>query len=201
MSSADACFCIDIDNVIACTDEVIRRLISDFTGGRVRLEYEDIGVFNYYECRDQHGNQITKADWKLVHDLFSEPGTVMNIAPMLGALDGLFRLAEHATIHLATSRLPKARKATVGWLEKHGFPEHDLHFLKHREKHEVLRQFTAAVEDDYDQAVAFAVIGKTPCFLIRHPWNRNRAAVEGVQWVKGWSELTPRLMALATGGR
>ena len=201
MSSVDARFCIDIDNVIARTDEVIRRLISDFSGGRVRLEYEDIGGFNYYECRDCHGIQIAKDDWKQVHDLFSERDTVISIAPMPGAVNGLIQLAEHATIHLATSRLPKARKATIEWLEKHELPEHNLHFLKHREKHEVLRQFTAAVEDDYDQAVAFAVIGKTPCFLIRHPWNRNRAAVEGVQWVKGWSELTPRLMALATGGR
>ena len=30
-------FCIDIDNVIACTDEVMRQVIEEYTGGRVQL--------------------------------------------------------------------------------------------------------------------------------------------------------------------
>src|SRR6516165_12538854 len=70
-------FCIDIDNTIAQTDEVMRRVIADFTKGRVKLDYDGIVTFNYHECRDQHGNQITKAEWKQVHDLFSEPMILM----------------------------------------------------------------------------------------------------------------------------
>src|SRR5271155_3561028 len=105
MPALDARFCIDIDNVIARTDEVMRRIISDFSGGKVRLDYEDIVKFNYYECRDRQGNQITKADWKQVHDLFSDPGVVIGIEPMPGAVDGLSRLAGHGTLHLATTRL------------------------------------------------------------------------------------------------
>jgi uncharacterized HAD superfamily protein len=197
----DARFCIDIDNVIARTDEVMRRIISDFSGGKVRLDYEDIVKFNYYECRDRRGNQITKADWKQIHDLFSEPGVVTGIEPMPGAMEGLSRLAEHGTLHLATTRLRQARKATVEWLERHKVPDHNLHFLRHGEKHLVLNRLTAAVEDDYDQAVAFATLGETPCFLIRHPWNRDRDAVEGIQWVNDWSELTDRLLSLAGSGR
>src|SRR5262249_12392862 len=57
---------------------------------------------------------------------------------------------------------------------------------------------TAAVEDDYDQAVAFAKFGKTPCFLIRHPWNRSRETAADVHWVDSWPELTERLLALAS---
>jgi uncharacterized HAD superfamily protein len=187
-------FCIDIDNVIARTDEVMRSIISDFSRGKVCLNYDDVTTFNYHECRDCRGNQISRDDWKLIHDRFSEPDVIISLEPLPGAIEGLRQLAEHGTVHIATSRLRKARRATIDWLEKHGFPEHDLHFLRHGEKHAALKRFTAAVEDDYDQAVAFATLGETPCFLIRHPWNRDRKAVEGVAWVDGWSELTDQLI-------
>jgi hypothetical protein len=190
-------FCIDIDNCIARTDEVMRRVIAHVTGGRVQLEYKDIVTFNYYECRDRQGNQITKDEWKQVHDVFSEPENLMSVEPMPGAIEGLSRLAERGTVHLATSRLRKARKTTVEWLDTHGFPDHDLHFLKHGEKHGSLKSFTAAVEDHYEQAVAFATIGETPCFLIRHPWNHSRDAIKGVQWVDNWDDLTEGLLSLA----
>ena len=188
-------FSIDIDNVVACTDEVMRRVIREFTRDHVRPEYEHIVKFNYYECPDHEGNHITKDEWRQVHDLFSEPRFLMSIAPMPGAIDGVRRLAHCGIVHLATSRLRKARKTTIEWLDHHGFPEHDLHFLRHGEKHAASRQFTAAVEDDYDQALSFAKLG-TPCFLIRHPWNRNREAFQDVQWVENWSRLTECLLAL-----
>jgi predicted RNA-binding protein with RPS1 domain len=60
-------FCLDIDNVIAQTDEVMRRVIEEYTGGRVRLSYEGIKEFNYYECRDARGNNITREQWTQVH--------------------------------------------------------------------------------------------------------------------------------------
>ena len=63
----------------------------------------------------------------------------------------LKRLAQKFDLHLATSRLPKARRVTIEWLEKHDFPAHDLHFLKHGNKHVSLGQFAAAVEDHYEQ--------------------------------------------------
>jgi len=190
-------FCIDIDNTVARTDEIMRRVIFDFTGGRVQLERNDIVTFNYYECRDRQKNQITKDEWEQVHKLFSEPQYLRQIEPMTGAVEGLRRLASRGTIHLATSRLRKARGTTVEWLDLHKFPDHDLHLLKHGEKHASLRPFVAAVEDDYEQAVAFATIGETPCFLISHPWNEGRPAIDGVKWVKHWDELTELLLASA----
>jgi uncharacterized HAD superfamily protein len=151
-------FCIDIDNVIARTDEVIRKIIREFTKERVCLAYEDIKRFNYTECRDAHGHQITESEWQQVHILFSQPDELAAVLPMTGAESALRALEEYGGIHFATSRLPKARKATVEWLETHKFPEHNLHFLKHGKKHEVLKGFTAAIEDDYDQAVEFATV-------------------------------------------
>src|SRR4051812_9332048 len=111
-------FCIDIDNVIARTDEVMRQIISDVTGGKVRFAYEDIATFNYHECRDRTGNTITRDEWRKVHDQFSEPEVITNLEPLPGAIEGLRELAKRAVVHLATSRLPKARRPTIDWLEK-----------------------------------------------------------------------------------
>ncbi len=190
-------FCIDIDNVVARTDVEMRRLILSISGGKVDLKYHDIKTFNYFECQDCNGNSITKEDWKKVHDRFSEHDIIMRLEPFVGVVDGLRQLAEKGTVHLATSRLRKARKATVEWLDKHQFPTHDLHFLSYGEKHAALKRFTAAVEDDYKQAVAFATLGETPCFLMTHPWNEDGKAVNHVEWVNDWAQLTPRLLALA----
>lgn len=187
--------CFDIDNVLASTDEVMRKVIEEFTTGRVKLAYEHIKEFNYYECRDVNGNGITKDEWKHIHELFSEPRNLWQIQPIRGAIESLRILSTRATLHLATSRLPKARRVTVEWLDNHGFPSHDLHFIKHGEKHVSLSPFNAAVEDDYNQAVSFAKLGNTPCYLLRHPWNQNKSVVEGVELVDTWSELTERLLA------
>lgn len=189
-------YCIDIDNVIGRTDEVIRRVIAEYTDGRVQLRYEDIKEFNYWECQDSAGNSISKDDWKRIHSLFSEPRFLWLVEPIPGAIEALHRLAQRGTLHIATARLPKSRRVTVEWLDSHGLPVHDLHFLKHGEKHGSLRPFAAAVEDDYEQAKAFAAQGETPCYLLSHPWNRNKPAIGGVEWVDTWPELTTRLLAL-----
>jgi len=189
-------FCIDIDNVIAQTDRVMRRVIADYTGNRVQLVYEDVQEYNYYDCKDKAGNGISDIEWQKVHELFSEPRYLWLIEPTSGAVEGLHRLAEHGTLHLATSRMRKARTVTVEWLDNHGFPPHELHFIKHGEKHACLHSFSAAVEDDYKQAKAFASSAKTPCFLLRHPWNRTKPVVKGLHWVDTWPELTDRLLAL-----
>ena len=62
--------CIDIDNVIARTDEVMRRVIRDHTAGRVNLNYADIIEFDYHRCKDRNGCSITKDEWNALHDLF-----------------------------------------------------------------------------------------------------------------------------------
>ena len=185
--------CIDIDNVVARTDEVMRRVIHDFTGGRVRLEYEDIKEFDYYKCQDSRGCGITKEEWSRVHDLFSEPRYLWLIQPFEGVQEHLKALGEKFVLHLATSRKSKARRTTVEWLEAHGFPPHDVHFLKPEEKHFTLGGFYAAIEDHYEQAALFAEAG-TACILIEHPWNKGKPAKDGVRWVKGWAELAASLL-------
>lgn len=42
--------CIDIDNVLAQTDVLMRKLIKEHTRTRVELRYEDIVTFDYRQC-------------------------------------------------------------------------------------------------------------------------------------------------------
>jgi uncharacterized HAD superfamily protein len=187
-------FCIDIDNVIAQTDSVMRKVISEYTGGRVQFAYEDVKEFDYHKL-NKNGDSISKDDWQAIHQMFSEPRYLLEITPTPGAIEGLHQLARKATIHIATSRLRKARRATLEWLEKYGFPDHDLHFVKHGEKHASLGSFVAAVEDHYEQAVEFAATGTT-CFLLKHPWNETKPRIENVRWVDNWWGLTNELLTL-----
>ncbi len=186
--------CIDIDNVVAQTDQVMRSVIGDVTDGRVSLSYEDVQRFNYWECRDQNDQALTKEEWRVVHDRFSEPDNVRAIKPVEGAQECLRRLSDKFTLHFATSRLPKARRATLEWLDDHGFPEHDIHFLKHGEKHISLGAFAVSVEDDLDQALAFASAGFGMNFVIAHPWNAALAQSANVCRVSGWKAIERKLI-------
>jgi 5'(3')-deoxyribonucleotidase len=155
--------CIDIDNVIAQTDQVMRRVIRDYTRGSVDLTYDEVVEFDHYKCRDARGFAITRDQWREIHELFSEPENIMQIAPFPGAQEQLNKLREQFDIHYATSRRPRAWRATIDWLERHEFPLRCLHFLTHGEKHVALSGFLAAVEDHYEQAVAFASTRPPPC--------------------------------------
>jgi len=135
--------CVDIDNVLAQTDRVMRRVIWLYTHGRVNYEPEHIVEFNYHECDDSARNRITEPEWKGIHRLFAERGNILSIEPMPGAVEQLQRLSDRFDVHIATTRLPKARRPTIEWLERHGFPPFDLHFLKHGEKHAWFTPFFA----------------------------------------------------------
>ncbi len=117
----------------------------------------------------------------------------MAILPVPGVQDQLDQLASAFDLHFATSRLPKARRTTIQWLENYKFPLHDLHFLKHGEKHASLGNFYAAVEDHYEQAVDFAKT-RIRSYLIEHPWNKGKEAVDNLRWVLGWPELVALLL-------
>jgi uncharacterized HAD superfamily protein len=185
--------CIDIDNVIAQTDVVMRKIIREYTDGGVDLAYEDVVEFDYDKCRDARHCGITREQWKEIHHRFSDSQHIASIAPYADAQEQLRKLSDQFDIHYATSRLPRAWRSTIDWLEFHGFPLRCLHFLTHGEKHVTLGGFLAAVEDHYEQAVAFAS-NKIPCYLIKHPWNQGKPPIPDIQWVTGWERLAERLL-------
>ncbi len=187
--------CIDIDNVVAETDHLMRKLIRKHTRSRVKLCYEDVIAFDYCECQDSAGNKITREEWGTIHAEFSKEENILSLSPVNGVQGYLERLAEAGfELHFVTSRLSQARIPTITWLENHNFPHHRMHFVKHREKHVVLGSFCAIIEDDLMQAKAFADQG-TLAFLIAHPWNVVEQDSFLVR-VADWQELVDRLLAL-----
>jgi uncharacterized HAD superfamily protein len=169
--------CVDIDNCVAATDEVMRRVICEVTNGRVNFQYGDILEFDYHGplCRDKDGERIDDATWKVVHDQFSAPEVVLSIKPLDGAVEALRSLQGDFEIHFVTTRKPKARAATIHWLDRLGLDEkrpHSIHFVGHREKHEAVGRPIAAVDDDAAQAESFAEIG-VKSIVLDHPWNQT----------------------------
>jgi len=187
--------CVDVDNCVAATDEVMRQIIHQVTDGRVNFAYDDIVEFDYHgpSCRDKSGERIDEATWHKVHEQFSEPDIVMSLKPMPGAADMLRALQLDFDIHFVTTRKPKARAATIHWLDCLGLDSKRppaLHFVGHRQKHDVIRNLSAAIDDDPVQAESFAQMG-IKSILLDHPWNRN--ANSEVLRARDWSEVAELL--------
>jgi uncharacterized HAD superfamily protein len=184
--------CIDIDNVLAQTDVLMRKIIKDETKSRVCLAYNDITNFEYEKCTDRNGNKISEEEWHRVHAKFSEESKIMSLRPFPNVQVHLENLIKSGyELHLVTSRKDKARIPTIKWLEKYKFPNHRLHFVNHREKHLVFGKFYAVIEDDLQQARDFAQTG-TQTFLIAHPWNVTENT-ETIFRVKDWGEISGQL--------
>ncbi len=195
MRNVKPAICVDIDNVIAQTDSVIRRIISETTNERVHLFYDDVVEFDYWKCKDKTGASISKAEWGIVHELFSKPEYLLAIEPVPSARERLAELAEHCSIHIATSRLGGTQNTTASWLKSNGFPHSALHTVKHREKHLLEHEYCLAIEDDYEQAALFARSG-TPAWLLEHPWNRGRPGQGDISWAVNWDDLARAVLDL-----
>jgi len=182
---------IDIDNCVAATDVVMRRIIHHVTNGRVNFRYEDIREFDYHGslCRDEDGEGIDEATWKEVHEHFSEPEVVLSVKPLPGALEAIRTLQDDFEIHFITTRKPKARAATIHWLDRLLLDvkrSDSIHFVAHREKHEVIGNLAAAIDDDLLQAVLFAGRG-VRSIVFAHPW--NTAARQPVERAGTWGDV------------
>lgn len=184
--------CLDLDNVLAKTDEVMRRIIRQFTNGEVDLRYKDVTTFNYWECKDERGNCITKKQWSEIHDVFSNPENILAIEPYPKIQEHLSRIAGKFILHIVTTRLRQGRKPTVEWLDRYNFQEHSLHFVKHGEKHTVLGKFAVSVEDHREQAEQFATKGTTS-YILAHPWNKISSTSTSIR-LPDWQTLCDRIL-------
>jgi len=184
---------IDVDNVLSETDVEIRRLIQIHTKGRVNYEYEDVVNFDYWRCADRSGNAVTSDEWRTVHREFSRGECIASLPPYRDAQASLKILSSRFDLHLVTSRLPEASEPTREWLRLHDFPPCTLHLVPHRRKHDVNVDFCAIIEVDYDQGMEFASRGVS-VYLMKHPWNQDRAPQAGVVWVNGWRDIVKAVL-------
>jgi uncharacterized HAD superfamily protein len=182
---------LDIDNVIARTDEVLRQVIRECSKDHVDLAYEDVVCFDYWLCRDSRGRRFDKAEWKGIHRKFVL-NDLMRIPPVENVQFHLAQLGRYFEIHLATSRPEEGKEDTLRWLGKHHVPYDDLHFARDGEKHLIPVGFDTAVDDDREQGYAFFAKG-IRVLLLAHPWNEV-GPHSPLGRVAGWDELTRELL-------
>jgi len=182
--------CVDIDNVIARTDEVMREVIKVCSKDQVDLRYEDIIDFDYWNCVDRYGRSFDQTDWHNIHLEFTR-NHIPRIQPFDNVREHLLKISEEFEIHVATSRLPEGRVTTREWLSTHKIPFTELHFVEHRKKHLLVKPFVAAIEDDRIQAESFHELG-VRAFLLAHPWNVLQPGSE-ITRVGQWPALVGRL--------
>lgn len=188
--------CVDIDNVLCDSDSAMRRIIADVTDGHVDLRYEDVRFFDYRLCPDVRGNRPTDEQWRIAHKRFSSEEVIEGLEPIPGAFESLGTLSGRYMIHFVTSRKPIARASTATWLESRvGSYPHDLHFVTPGEKHHALSRFSASVEDQLSQAVAFARSG-IRSFVLAHPWNtvERVGAAFPLSRLEDWTSIMEELL-------
>ncbi len=183
--------CIDIDNVIAATDVVMRQVIRDCSKDNVDLQYEDVVCFDYWLCRDARGRRFQQSEWGDIHRTFTDK-PLGEIRPVNGVRLYLQELKAKYKLHLATSRLPAGKQRTTRWLHDHQIPYDALHFVRHGEKHLIDEHFMAAIDDDREQGYAFHACGIS-VFLSAHPWNRVGKYSPLIRCAT-WNEITARLL-------
>jgi uncharacterized HAD superfamily protein len=183
--------CIDIDNVLAQTDEVIRRLIREYSKNHVNLSYDDVVVFDYWRCRDHTGQRISREEWHTIHDEFIS-NHLLTITPLPEVHASLQRLSSCFDLHLITSRPEKGYSDTVKWLQAHDISYNALHFTQHGEKHLVSTDFASAIDDEREQGYAFHAKG-VQSYLLAHPWNYIGPHSPLIR-VENWQELTENLL-------
>lgn len=190
----DAYLVIDIDNVIAYTDEIMRDIIKKCSENHVDFCYEDIKDFDYAKCTDRQGRRLKEGEWHVIHEKFSREENILRIRPYSQIQTYLSKLSDTGySIHLVTSRLNIARGSTVTWLKKYEIPHHGLHFVKHRCKHLIFQNCAGVIEDDLDQASEFANIGIST-YLLAHPWNNVHKA-ELITRAPNWDEIVEILVS------
>ena len=186
--------CVDIDNTIADTDTVLRRIIRRVSRDRVRHAHEDVVCYEYWRCRDARGHRLTSREWHRVVAEFHRE-RLGEIPPFPGVAGHLAELGEVFEVHLATTRDPSSEASTRAWLERHGIPHDRLHFARHGEKHRIPYLFDYAVEDDREQAYAFVASG-VPALVLGRPWNHVSAS-SPVERLPDWSAIVMRLRTAA----
>jgi len=185
---------VDIDQVIAGTDNFLRNLLErefdrKFSREMVTMyDYEKCFVFNHKE-RDYFRKIFTCLKFWSV------------IPPFQGAKKILDFIARKNKIIIVTNRSQKFLKElpdiTLEWLERHQIPFDDIIFGDNGTKYEAIRKkgygITYFIEDNIEEALGLAKNG-VKVLLLDYPWNQTKRN-QNIIRVKNWQEIAKILEA------
>ena len=151
---------VDIDNVIAATDEKIRELIELFCG--ISSQQENILSWHYSTSTGITKGQEQYVLEKLHNKYISELKLINGAKECLDILSGEY------FIWLLTSRPISAKNLTIKWLQEKLIPYDKLFFIKN--KSVFADKVTFLVEDKAETALDFSSQG-VKVYLFDYPWN------------------------------
>jgi len=181
-----AVIAMDLDNVIADSDRVIRGIIHRISG--VHLTQDDIRFYDYHKVLVSRGIEISEA-LRIEHEALETFHTraSMDVNPVHGAQQGMSQLESSGWLPvIVTSRPASSANATKDWLREKEIPYHSILFTE--DKAQKGSRWKILVEDAPHHALAASEAG-VYVVLVDYPWNRGICRSENIHRVGGWSEI------------
>jgi uncharacterized HAD superfamily protein len=189
ISSSAPVFGIDIDNVLAATDPMIRKLIRKYCG--VNANQEQITRWRYSEALPISPKQ-EQFVFEQFHSYYCRKVGLVN-----GARRAVRRLAGFTEIWLLTQRPESALEGTLEWLKINAIRYDRLIFTK--DKTEYASDLWGLVEDNGSTAMAAAELGIREVYLMDYPWNRMASHRPNIMRVQAWNEIVLSVMQHTVG--
>jgi uncharacterized HAD superfamily protein len=166
---------IDLDNVLAATDPLIRELLASRHG--LYLQIENVVEFDYAMC----GATREQSD-DVLHFFHSKACAAVALEE--GASNALLQIQRLYRVRIVTSRPEATRTLTEEWLVANGIVFDELVFTN--EKAQLCLGSVALVDDSHANAVDVASAG-IPVLLLDKPWNR-KPLPDLVQRIFSWPD-------------
>ena len=186
---------IDLDDVIAKTTCYYVEVVEREFGKTV--DFENITSFNLQETFN-----LTDKEFDHFFALVHEPGIILNLKPMEGALDVLNRWTDQGhEISVITGRLTSTYESSLEWLDSYKVP-YDSFIMVDKYSRPVVDKniaisldefskmnFDLAIEDSADMAEFLSKRMNTSVIIYDKPWNRNAVFQNGVKRCTNWEEI------------
>lgn len=177
---------VDLDNVIADSDRVIRSIIHRISG--VHLTQADIRCYDYHKVLAARGFELSEA-LRIEHEALETFHTqaAPDVTVVQGAQQGMSQLVSigwHPVI--VTSRPASSAEATRDWLRTKEISYKSILFTE--DKAQTGSRWTILVEDAPHHATAASEAGVS-VVLVDYPWNQGVGPSANIRRVGDWSEI------------
>lgn len=177
---------VDLDNVIAGTEGLIRQMI--YERYHITVSTEDFVDFNY------RGTVVSDGELVAILKDFHEQ-CCSDVLPLPGAVSSLQSLYKEAKIDIVTSRPLSSLALTLKWLAQYRLDVLGA-VIFCSTKLPLAERYFAFAEDNLETAVEFAKHG-VAAVVFDYPWNRTAEVSEGIRRVADWQQAYDVLAHLA----
>lgn len=188
---------VDIDDVLAGSTDVIRKIANNKTGHNLSMDHYKVSgpYWGYYEHVMISNGIKSKATHQEVMDEWTQTHHISE--PITGATEALKALSTRYKIILITARDPKIREDTEEWLQKHFSGMYDdLHVIgnfkvvdKPKTKGEICKQIGASwlIDDNPEHCMTAMAHGIDTILFGEYGWHFD--APEHLERCRNWQEV------------